>query len=219
MDDRFSIGGLYLVTDRVLCGGRDLKEVVREAVRGGAACVQLREKDLPTRDFVAEAAALKALLAPLGVPLIINDRVDVALASGADGVHIGQQDMPYHLARQIMGPKAVIGLSVETWEDLERAEELDVDYLGVSPIFATSTKTDTKEPWGIDGLAAVRARSRHFLVAIGGLHGGNAREVIHAGADAVAFVSAICAAADPFRAAREIALVVAASLAIRKGWR
>ena len=104
--------GLYLVTDRGLCGGRPLEDVVLQAVRGGAACVQLREKDISTRAFIEEAVRIKALLAPFRVPLIINDRVDVALAGGADGVHVGQDDMPYAMARRLMGPGAIIGLSV-----------------------------------------------------------------------------------------------------------
>ncbi|HOW57887.1 MAG TPA: thiamine phosphate synthase, partial [Smithellaceae bacterium] len=147
--------GLYLVTDRELCGNKSLTDVVIQAVNGGARYVQLREKNLSTRDFVAEARAIKKLLKPFEVPLIINDRVDVALAAGADGVHIGQEDMPYETARRLMGPKAIIGLSVETWEDVEESRKLDVSYIGVSPVFATPTKTDTKKPWGLDGLEKI----------------------------------------------------------------
>jgi len=200
--------GLYLVTDRDLCGGKSLEEVVRESVRGGAACVQIREKDLSTRVFIEEALRIKALLAPFRVPLIINDRVDVALAVQADGVHVGQDDMPCETARRLLGPAALIGLSVETWEDVERAEGLDVNYLGVSPVFETPTKTDTKGSWGLEGLARIRARSRHPLVAIGGLNLSNARAVIRAGADAVAVVSAVCAAPDPFAVSRDLARVI-----------
>jgi len=202
------IQGLYLVTDRDLCGGRALTEVVLAAVRGGARCVQLREKALSTRAFVAEALAVRDLLAPLRVPLIINDRLDVALAVGADGVHIGQDDMPYALARRLLGPRAIIGVSVETWEDVERAQGLDCDYLGVSPVFATPTKTDTKGVWGLEGLAKIRAFSRHPLVAIGGIHPGNAEAVCRAGADGLAVVSAVCAADDPFEASRALAAVI-----------
>lgn len=196
--------GLYFVTDRGLCGEKPLADVVLQAVRGGTDCVQLREKGLPTRAFIDEALRIKALLAPFRVPLIINDRLDVALAVGAEGVHLGQEDMPYGIARRLLGERAIIGLSVESWEDVEAAEALDVNYLGVSPIFATPTKTDTKGPWGLAGLARIRAFSRHPLVAIGGLHGGNAAAVIQAGADAVAVVSAICAAPDPYGAAKEL---------------
>ncbi|HPY07507.1 MAG TPA: thiamine phosphate synthase, partial [Smithellaceae bacterium] len=155
--------GIYLVTDRGLCRGRLLLDVVAQAVKGGAACVQLREKEMPTRAFVEEALAVKNILAPHRIPLMINDRIDVALACGADGVHIGQEDMPYETARRLLGPKAIIGLSVETWADVEASRDLDVDYLGVSPVFATPTKTDTKEPWGLEGLRKIKAFSRHPL--------------------------------------------------------
>ena len=114
-----------------------------------------------------------------------------------------------------MGPKAIVGLSVETWEDVEQAQGLDCDYLGVSPVFATPTKTDTKEPWGLEGLARIRAFSRHPLVGIGGLNAGNAEAVIRAGADSVAVVSAICAAADPRAASRELSDIIASALARR----
>jgi len=207
-----ALRGLYLVTDRALCAGRPLEEVVAQAVQGGVACVQLREKDLCTRAFVELAVALKALLAPAGVPLIINDRLDVALASGADGLHVGQEDMPCAQVRRWMGPQAILGLSVETWADVERARELDVDYLGVSPVFATPTKTDTKAPWGLDGLARIRAGTRRPLVAIGGLNAGNAAAAVRAGADAIAVVSAVCASPDPGRAARELDAVIQAAL-------
>jgi thiamine-phosphate pyrophosphorylase len=206
------VRGLYLVTDRGLCAGRPLEAVVAPAVRGGVRCVQLREKDLPTRAFLELACRLKALLAPQGVPLIINDRLDVALASGADGVHVGQEDMPVPELRRFLGPRAIVGLSVETWEDVERAEDLEVDYLGVSPVFATPTKTDTKEPWGLEGLARIRAFSRHPLVAIGGIHPGNAGAVVRAGAEGLAVVSALCSAPDPEAAARDLDARIQAAL-------
>jgi thiamine-phosphate pyrophosphorylase len=204
--------GLYFVTDRGLCGGTPVAKVVLHAIRGGAACVQLREKDVPTRFFVEEARRIREMMAPFHIPLIINDRVDVALAVGADGVHLGQEDMPYETARRLMGPKAIIGLSVETWEDVERAQQLDCNYLGVSPVFATPTKTDTKEPWGLEGLARIRAFSRHPLVGIGGLHAGNAEAVVMAGADGIAVVSAICASPDPLLVARELDGIIRAAL-------
>jgi thiamine-phosphate pyrophosphorylase len=196
--------GVYLVTDRPLCLDRPLTSIVADAVRAGIACVQLREKNASTRDFLNQALALKPMLASAGIPLIINDRVDIALAANADGVHLGQSDMPYAAARKLLGPDAVIGLSVETWTDVEAAQDLDVNYLGVSPIFATPTKTDTQAPWGLEGLARIRAFSRHSLVAIGGLNAANAPDIIQAGADAVAVVSAICSAEDPFAATRSL---------------
>src|ERR1035437_9091729 len=140
--------GIYLVTGRSLCSPRPLEEIVLQAVEGGVAYVQLREKDVSTRFFVEEAKRIKKLLEQYRVPLIINDRVDVALACGAEGVHIGQEDMPYEIVRKLMGQKAIIGLSVETLEDVEVGQKLDVDYIGVSPVFSTPTKTDTKGAWG-----------------------------------------------------------------------
>ncbi len=204
--------GVYLVTDRPLCLGRSLTSVVADAVRAGIACVQLREKTASTREFLNQALSLKKMLATTGIPLIINDRVDIALAAKADGVHLGQTDMPYDTARQLLGPDAVIGLSVETWEDVTTAQNLDLDYLGVSPVFATPTKTDTKTPWGLDGLARIRAYSRHPLVAIGGLNAANARAIIEAGANTVAVVSAICSAKDPFTAARNLVQCIDSAL-------
>ena len=192
------------MTDRRLCGGKPLEEVIIKAVKGGGAYVQLREKDVSTRSFVGEAKRVKKLLEPDKVPLIINDRVDVALACGAEGVHIGQEDMPYEIVRKLMGQKAIIGLSVEKWEDVEASQKLDVSYVGVSPVFPTPTKPDTKDAWGLEGLAKIKAFSRHSLVAIGGINESNVREVIKAGADCIAVVSAICAASDPEVAARNI---------------
>jgi thiamine-phosphate pyrophosphorylase len=165
--------------------------------------VQLREKGLDTRAFLALALALKRLLAPTGVPLVINDRIDVALACGADGVHLGQSDLPPEVARGLLPPHVFIGWSVETPEHVRRAATLPVDYLGVSPIFRTPTKTDTKAPWGLDGLRQVRAATTLPLVAIGGIHPGNAADVLAAGADGLAVVSALCAAEDPRTAAQE----------------
>jgi thiamine-phosphate pyrophosphorylase len=204
--------GLYLVTDRALCGHRTVEEVVLMALRGGVACIQLREKDLSTRAFVEEAQRIKAIMAPFRAFLIINDRIDVALAVGAHGVHIGQRDMPCEIARKLLGPRAMIGLSVETWEDVERARTLDVDYLGVSPVFKTPTKTDTKGHWGLEGLNRIRAATSRPLVAIGGLNASTAADVIRAGADGVAVVSAICAADDPYQAALELHDIIQSAL-------
>jgi thiamine-phosphate pyrophosphorylase len=193
---------LYLVTDQALCRGRTLPDVVAAAVQGGVTCVQLREKESSTREFLAQALALKALLAPRGIPLVINDRVDVALACGAEGVHLGQTDMPPDEARRLLPPQVFIGWSVEVPEDIKRSATMPLDYLGVSPVFATPTKTDTKAPWGLAGLRSIRALTDLPLVAIGGIHLGNAAEVVAAGADGLAVVSALCSADDPAAAAR-----------------
>jgi thiamine-phosphate pyrophosphorylase len=195
---------LYMVTDSTLCRGRSLTDVVAEAVRGGVTCVQLREKELGTREFVARAQALKSLLLPLQIPLVINDRIDVALACQADGVHLGQSDMPVDLARKILPPQVFIGLSVENDQDITQAIGMYVDYLGVSPVFATPTKTDTQTPWGLAGLQRARAMTALPLVAIGGINRTNAAQVRQGGADGLAIVSAICAADDPAAAAAEL---------------
>ena len=203
---RFRAGQLrlYLVTDRHLAGQRDLADIVQSAVRGGVTMVQLREKDLSAREFIAEGRRLKEILRPAGVPLIINDRVDVALACGADGVHIGQSDMPCSEARRLLGPRAIIGLSVENMRQVAEANLLDVDYIGVSPVFSTPTKTDTAPPFGLEGLREACALSVHPAVAIGGVNASNASQLRRAGADGVAVVSAIVSSPDPCRAAGEL---------------
>ena len=199
---------LYLVTNRGLSLGRSLEEVVSEAVAGGVTMVQLREKDTSTGEFIRLACKLTDLLRPLGIPLIINDRVDVALAADADGVHIGQSDMPYEIARKLLGPDKIIGLSVENMNDLLRANELDVDYIGISPVYGTPTKTDTAEPFGLEGLRKAVEMSVHPTVAIGGMNVATVGEVIAAGTDGVAVVSAICSAESPRDAAAELATII-----------
>lgn len=199
---------LYLVTNRGLSLGRSLEEVVSEAVAGGVTMVQLREKDTSTGEFIRLACKLSDLLRPLGIPLIINDRVDVALAADADGVHIGQSDMPYEIARKLLGPDKIIGLSVENMNDLLRANELDVDYIGISPVYGTPTKTDTAEPFGLEGLRKAVELSVHPTVAIGGMNASTIGDVVSAGADGVAVVSAICSADSPRLAANELMNII-----------
>lgn len=194
---------LHLVTDAVQCGERGLLAVVQSAVRGGVTCVQLREKSLDTRAFVERARALKALLSPLRIPLLVNDRVDVALAAGADGVHVGQSDMAPQDVRRLL-PGALIGLSIESWQQMHEAERAPVDYYGISPVFATSSKADAAPALGLAGLQQLRRMTARPLVAIGGIQVGNVAAVMAAGADGVAVVSALCAADDPARAAQAL---------------
>ncbi|MCF8051543.1 MAG: thiamine phosphate synthase [Desulfobacterales bacterium] len=201
--------GLYLVTDRGLSRGRPTIEVVAAAVRGGVTVVQLREKGAETRDFVKEALAVRRLLEARGIPLIVNDRIDVALAVSADGVHLGQKDMPIDMARKILGPDKIIGISAESVADAVAAEKAGADYLGVSPIYATPTKTDTVAALGLEGLRQIREAVDLPLVGIGGLNAGNAAEAIRHGADGIAVVSAIVSADDPETAARELSRIVA----------
>ena len=195
---------VYLVTDSALCKGRPLTEVVKAAVEGGVSCVQLREKTMGTRDFLDLALAIKQVLLPYRVPLVINDRIDVALACGAEGVHLGQSDMPVTHARRLLPAHVFIGWSVENMDHVQQAAQLPVDYLGVSPVFATPTKTDTAPPWGLEGLRRVKQMTSLPLVAIGGIHAGNALPLLQAGAEGLAVVSAICSADNPQQAAAQL---------------
>ena len=199
---------LYLVTDRGLARGRSTLEIVKAAVKGGTTCVQLREKECSTREFIEQAASIKDFLRSRSVPLIINDRVDVALAIDADGVHLGQTDMPLATAKKILADAMIIGISAESLEDAIEAEKGGADYLGVSPIYVTPTKTDTAPPLGLEGLRAIRQAVNLPLVGIGGLNQANSASVIQNGADGVAVVSAIVAAANPTAAAGDIRRVI-----------
>ena len=213
---------LYLVTDRELSLGRSLEEVVSEAVKGGVTVVQLREKDASTGEFIELARRLMKLLKPLDIPLIINDRVDVALAVDADGVHIGQSDMSYEDARRLLGPDKIIGLSVENFKDIEAANALDVDYIGISPVYGTPTKTDTAEPFGLEGLRKAVQMSAHPTVAIGGMNASTIAEVMAAGTDGVAVVSAICSAENIRKATSDLRAIVEANIKIswsREVWK
>ena len=199
---------LYLVTDRDLARGRSTFEIVKAAVDGGVTVVQLREKHCSTREFIEQALAIKNFLKARKVPLIINDRLDVAQAVKADGVHLGQTDMPLEMAKDILGDSMLIGISAESIEDAIAAEKGGADYLGVSPIYTTSTKTDTAPPLGLAGLREIRKAVSLSLVGIGGLNKENSAEAIRSGADGVAVVSAIVAADDPKAAAIELKQVI-----------
>ncbi len=192
---------LYLVTDRELCNGRSLIEVISEAVAGGVSVVQLREKDLSTKAFIELAREVKKILSPNKVPLIINDRLDVMAAAKADGIHVGQNDMSPKDIRNIVGHECIVGLSVNSAKEIEDAKNYDVDYIGLGPIFPTQTKTDTDPPVYKEGLAKARLLYPYSIVAIGGINASNAEEIFEAGADGIAVVSAICSAKDPMQAA------------------
>lgn len=195
---------LYLVTDRILSKNRPVEFIVEQAVKGGVSMVQLREKDCSTLNFFNLALRLKKLLAPFHVPLIINDRLDIALASDSEGLHIGQQDMPYEIARKILGYGKIIGLSVENIEQAKEANKLNVDYIGLSPVFVTSTKPELVNALGLEGVREIAAFSKHTMVAIGGINSQNAVDVLRAGVNGLAVVSAISSAGDPMKAAYEI---------------
>lgn len=199
---------LYLVTDPNLSRGRGYHEIVEAAIQGGATIVQYREKNAGTRQMIREAAELQEFCRTLRVPLIVNDRVDIALAVNADGVHVGQDDMPPHLARRLIGPEKILGVSAETPEQATQAIADGADYIGASAVFATPTKQDIGKPIGLEGLAAIARVSTVPVVAIGGINAGNAAEVIRAGALGIAVVSAVVSAEDVRAAARELRRIV-----------
>lgn len=208
---------LYLVTDRALCRARGIETVVAEAVAGGATMVQLRDDDTPDAELIAIARGLVALLAPTRVPLIVNNRIAIATAAGAAGVHVGQSDEPADRVRARLGPAAIVGLSITEAAQLDAVPAGAVDYLGVGPVFATPTKPNAALPLGLAGLAEIRARTPLPIVAIGGLDRTNAISAIAAGADGIAVVSAICAAASPAAAAKELAELVQSARREREG--
>ena len=167
-------------------------EQVKLLSLGGASLIQLREKRMPPREFYEQAKKAVAVALSCGVQLLINDRIDVALAVGAAGVHLGQDDMPPEAARKLLGPNAVIGYSTHNIQQAIAATKLPIDYVAIGPIFATTTKSDTAPVLGLDGLRTVRQAIGTFpLVAIGGITHGNASKVIEAGADSVAVISAL----------------------------
>ena len=203
---------LYLVAGSGVTAGRPLDEVVAAAVRGGVTLVQLREKTRPDAEIVELARALKDLLGPLDVPLIVNDRVEVARAAGADGVHLGQDDLDAARARAILGPDRLIGVSAGTAAEAARVDKASADYVGIGSVYATPTKPDAGAPIGVAGLSALAAALAPLpAVAIGGIGAGNAAQVMASGAaDGIAVVSAICGAEDPEAAARALRREIAA---------
>lgn len=210
MNPRFDLS-LYLVTDPEMTAGRGLVETVQAAIEGGVTMVQFRFKDGPAREMIEIGRALHAVLAPRGIPLIVNDRADVARAIGAEGVHVGQNDLPPAAARDILGSSAIIGLSLSDERQLAGFDPTVVDYVGLSPIFPTGTKTDAAPVLGEAAFAAIRRRLPCPVVAIGGISTANAARAIAAGADGIAVVSAICAASDPRAAAHALRAAVDAA--------
>jgi len=199
---------LYLVIGPDDTRGRSMVDVALRAVEGGVTAIQLRVKHGPTRAFVEDARRLVAALRPIGIPLIVNDRVDVALAAGADGVHVGQDDLNPSDTRRLIGPALTLGVSVSTLLEAERVDPAIVDYVGVGPVFATPTKPDAADPLGLSGTEGVCAALSVPAVGIGGIDRSNAAAVRAAGAQGVAVVSAICWADDPAHAARELTLAM-----------
>jgi len=195
---------LYVIVDEPAAKGRPLEDIVRAAAAGGATAVQLRHKSGDTRAFLAAARSLRGVTRELGLPFIVNDRVDMALAVDADGVHLGPDDMPAVLARQLLGPDKIIGASTGTVEEAHQAVAEGVNYLGVGAVFGTQSKADAGDPIGPQGLKQIVSSVGVPVVGIGGITAHNAGEVIRAGAVGVAVISAIVSAADVAAAARAL---------------
>ena len=211
---------LNAIVDPERAGGRDLAELARLTALGGATLIQLRDKISDTRALVETARAIKEALKPFEVPLVVNDRIDVALAAGADGVHVGQDDMAVEDARKILGRGAIIGLSVKTVDEANAAPVELIDYVGSGGVYVTTSKQQKSAPIGTAGLArviaALHARAPKLPVCgIAGIDAGNAAPVIAAGADGVAVISALSLAPDPAAAARTLRGIVDATLAMR----
>lgn len=212
---------LYALVDPDRAGPHTLPELSRQVVDGGATLLQLRDKTGSTRRMVAAARAIKAAVAGSGVPLLINDRIDVALAAGADGVHIGWDDIEPFDARRLLGPDAIIGLSMKTVAQAEAAPLALLDYVCVGGVFATTSKDNPDPPIGVDGLrtilGAVRARAPDLPIgAIAGIDASNAADVVRAGVDGVAVISALSLAPDPKAAAAELRGIVDGALEHRR---
>jgi len=207
---------LYLVTDRELMAAASIEECIEQAVSGGCTVVQLREKNASSREFYETAARVRKITAYLGVPLIINDRADIALAVNADGAHIGQDDLPIDEARRIMGNNAIIGASVNNVTEALAAAALGADYLGVGAMFATGTKTDA-DITSMDELRRIRAEIKIPIVAIGGINKNNVSLFAGTGIDGIAVVSAIVAQKDARSAARELKALFKSTMGKNEG--
>ena len=197
-------GSLYLVASQEACGSRDILWVVEQAVKGGVDLVQLREKHLDTEQFIKVAVPLKEVLDKYGVPLIINDNIEAARKSNAYGMHVGNNDISPAEIKRAWPECGMVGYSIEYIEQLDNEQIQYTDYLGISPVFNTPTKTDTVTEWGLEGIRLIRSLTYKPLVAIGNINSTNAYDVIKAGADSLAVVSAICAAINPAKAAEAI---------------
>lgn len=192
---------LYLVTDREL-SKIPFYEMIKKAVKGGVTVVQLREKKLFSREFIEEALEVKRIIN--GVPIIINDRIDIALTVEANGVHLGNDDMPVDIARRILGKDFIIGASAGSVEEAIEKEKMGADYIAVSPVFSTPTKPDAGPPLGLEGIKEMKKFVKVPLIGIGGINKENVIDVMRSGADGVAVVSAVVSSEDPEKSAREL---------------
>jgi thiamine-phosphate pyrophosphorylase len=195
---------LYLVTDRYLVGNKDFFESVRRALDGGVTLVQIREKNVSSKEFYQIALKVQKITREYNVPLIVNDRLDIALAIDADGLHIGQEDLPIEVARKILGKDKILGYSVSNREEAVYGEKMGADYLGAGAVFPTGSKKDIGEPIGIEGLKRIKESVRIPVVAIGGVGMDNLEKVKETGVDGIAVISAILSREDTYKAAKEL---------------
>lgn len=196
--------GLYLITDRRFLKGRELKKVVEDAILGGVSIVQVREKDVSTREFYNVALEVKKVTDYYKVPIIINDRLDIAQAINAQGVHLGQKDMELSIARKLLGQDKIIGISVGTVKEALEAEKNGADYLGIGTVFPTGSKKDIANLIGLNGLKEIKNNIRIPSVAIGGINKDNFKEVIGAGVQGISVISAILKEEDVKKAAKNL---------------
>jgi len=204
MKPQLPLGSIYLLTDPNLSSGRTHEEVVRESIAGGAKIIQLRDKIATTRKLIEIGKKLREITLKAGVIFIVNDRVDIALSVDADGVHLGEDDMPIAYARKILGEGKIIGISVDNVEKAKIAEAEGADYIALGPIFSTKTKINAGEPVGVEEIKKVKSIVRLPVIAIGGINLQNIQLVAMAGADSVAVISAVVGAPDIRRAMKEL---------------
>ena len=198
------VGKLHVITDTLLQMRFSHVELTEMAIAGGADIIQFRSKSGSTREMINAATQMKILCSRAGVPLIINDRVDIALAVGADGVHLGQDDFPIPVARKLLGPDAIIGGSAGDMEEAEKCLAEGADYIGVGPVYDTKSKTDAGEAMGIENLRIIAEKIPLPIIAIGGITVSDMDELLNAGAHGVAVISSVCLSDDPESAARRL---------------
>ena len=195
---------LYFVTDPVLCADWGVVETALAAVNGGATIVQVRDHRSNANRLLEDTVEMVKVMRPRGIPVLVNDRIDVALAANADGVHMGPSDIPVAVAREILGPSAVIGLSITAADQITEAERAACDYFSAGPAFDTGTEPDAPTPIGAEGVASIRRAADRPVVAIGGIKTSNVPELAGTGIDGIAVVSAIASASNPRAAAAKL---------------
>lgn len=198
---------LYLITDRVLVGNKDFFTSVRKALEGGVSLLQIREKNASSKEFYELGLQLKKLVSEFNIPLIVNDRLDIAQALDADGVHIGSEDLPLDVVRRIIGANKILGYSVSSVEEALYGEKIGADYLGAGPVYPTGSKEDASAPIGLDCLKSIKESVKIPVVGIGGIGSANIKQVKQTGVDGISVISAILSRDDTGHAAKELSML------------